>query len=423
MRLNRWIAAMTAAVALAVAPAKSHAGVFVNISIAPPAIPVYEQPICPGPDYIWTPGYWQWDAEVADYYWIPGTWVAAPQPGYLWTPGYWAFDGGYYGWRPGYWGSHIGYYGGVNYGFGYFGRGYEGGYWNRDHFYYNTAISRVNVVNVHNTYVHNVTVVNNVHTSYVGGSGLQSRPTGGELAAVRENHLQPTGVQMQHATFARQDRAQFAQVNHGAPQAAALARPANSVGSLRQGAVAGQAGGSYTPGAGQQRGFAGGNGSVQQRGAGQNGQGQPSSPGQFGNRAPVNGAGGVSGVGSGRGTYGTPSAPVQPQQRQPYQPQVPGQQPQQRQTYQPQVQPPSQPQGQVQPQQRQAYQPQGQQPRQQQYQPQGQVQPQQRQTYQPQVQPPSQPQRQPSQPQAQPRTEARPAAENRGGGEREDRHR
>lgn len=286
MRYNRWIAAAAAATVLAAIPATSHAGVFFNISIAPPAIPVYEQPVCPGPDSIWTPGFWQWDQNVGDYYWVPGTWVAAPQPGYLWTPGYWAFNNGFYGWNAGYWGLHIGYYGGVNYGFGFFGHGYEGGYWNNNHFFYNTAISHVNEVNIHNTYVHNVTVVNNVHTSFVGGNGgLQTRPTGGEQAAMRENHIQPTGVQMQHVSMASQNRAQFASVNHGAPQAAAIARPANSVSSFRQGAVAGQAGGTYNPGT-QQRGFAGGNAGQFNRGAQTPGTtSAPANRGGYGNQA------------------------------------------------------------------------------------------------------------------------------------------
>jgi hypothetical protein len=43
-----------------------------------PELPVYEQPICPGDGYIWTPGYWAWDGE---YYWVPGTWVMAPKSG------------------------------------------------------------------------------------------------------------------------------------------------------------------------------------------------------------------------------------------------------------------------------------------------------------------------------------------------------
>ena len=34
----------------------------VSITVAPPELPVYEQPFCPGPNYMWTPGYWAWDA-------------------------------------------------------------------------------------------------------------------------------------------------------------------------------------------------------------------------------------------------------------------------------------------------------------------------------------------------------------------------
>ena len=36
----------------------AFAGVFLSVNIAPPAIPVYAQPACPGDGYIWTPGYW-----------------------------------------------------------------------------------------------------------------------------------------------------------------------------------------------------------------------------------------------------------------------------------------------------------------------------------------------------------------------------
>src|SRR5580704_12691701 len=36
----------------------------VSITIAPPALPVYEQPVCPGDGYIWTPGYWYWDDDA-----------------------------------------------------------------------------------------------------------------------------------------------------------------------------------------------------------------------------------------------------------------------------------------------------------------------------------------------------------------------
>ncbi len=66
-------------------------GVAVSITIAPPELPVYEQPLCPAEGYIWTPGYWAWGDD--DYYWVPGTWVLVPEVGFFWTPGYWAWGG------------------------------------------------------------------------------------------------------------------------------------------------------------------------------------------------------------------------------------------------------------------------------------------------------------------------------------------
>src|SRR6266478_6157200 len=81
----------------------------ISIGFAPPPLPVYEQPICPGDGYIWTPGYWAYDYEDEDYYWVPGTWVIAPRIGFLWTPGYWGWgDEGYF-WHGGYWGENVGF--------------------------------------------------------------------------------------------------------------------------------------------------------------------------------------------------------------------------------------------------------------------------------------------------------------------------
>jgi hypothetical protein len=42
-------------------PMKSFAQIGVAVSFGPPELPVYEQPVCPGEGYIWTPGYWAWD--------------------------------------------------------------------------------------------------------------------------------------------------------------------------------------------------------------------------------------------------------------------------------------------------------------------------------------------------------------------------
>src|SRR5271165_1162211 len=75
----RFIRSLLLAGAMLFLSTASFAQVGVSITIAPPELPVYEQPMCPGDGYIWTPGYWAWDGE---YYWVPGTWVMAPEPGY-----------------------------------------------------------------------------------------------------------------------------------------------------------------------------------------------------------------------------------------------------------------------------------------------------------------------------------------------------
>src|SRR5262249_16572953 len=74
----------------AIAGVSEASAQIVSITIAPPVLPVYEQPPIPGPGYIWTPGYWAWGDD--GYYWVPGTWILPPAVGLLWTLGYW-------GWR------------------------------------------------------------------------------------------------------------------------------------------------------------------------------------------------------------------------------------------------------------------------------------------------------------------------------------
>lgn len=189
---------LMAFVALAI-PVVTHAQVAVGISvhIGPPPLRVYAQPVCPGPDYIWTPGYWAYGD--AGYYWVPGAWVIAPHPGLLWTPGYWGFGGGVYAWHPGYWGPHVGFYGGINYGFGYGGVGFGGGEWRGGHFFYNTAITHVNVTIVHNTYVNRTVIVrNNSHVAFNGEGGVRAVPNREEMAAERDHHFEATHEQADH---------------------------------------------------------------------------------------------------------------------------------------------------------------------------------------------------------------------------------
>src|SRR5271163_5032177 len=122
-------------------PGALHAQFGISITIAPPMLVTYAQPICPEDGYIWTPGYWANGSE--GYFWVPGTWVEPPEVGVLWTPGYWGWGGGAFLWNAGYWGPTVGFYGGVDYGFGYGGFGYGGGYWQSGAFYYNRSVNRV----------------------------------------------------------------------------------------------------------------------------------------------------------------------------------------------------------------------------------------------------------------------------------------
>src|ERR1700674_479444 len=198
-------------------------GMGISVRVGPPALPVYAQPICPGPGYFWTPGYWAWSGDDG-YYWVPGTWVIAPV-GMLWTPGYWAFSGGFYGWHAGYWGPHVGFYGGINYGFGYGGVGFFGGEWRGGSFFYNRSVTNVNVTNVTNVYNRTVIVNNTRNISYNGPGGVEARPTPQEERFSREPHNAALTAQIQHEHAARQNRQLLASENHGRPPIAATARP------------------------------------------------------------------------------------------------------------------------------------------------------------------------------------------------------
>jgi WXXGXW repeat (2 copies) len=228
----RFALVCAAAALLMAMPQNSCAQVVIGVAVAvvPPELPVYDQPLCPGDDYYWVPGYWAWDNDFDDYYWVPGTWVLAPEPGFFWTPGYWAWVNDAYYFQPGYWGPVVGFYGGIDYGFGYFGNGFVGGRWDRGRFFYNTAVTNVNVTVIHNTYVDRTVIVNRTEVprvSYNGGrGGINARPTPQQEAAARERHSGPIDAQTRNRDAARSNREFRASVNHGRPPIAATPRPA-----------------------------------------------------------------------------------------------------------------------------------------------------------------------------------------------------
>lgn len=208
-------------------PMLASSQVSLSVTIAPPPLPVYEQPAIPGDGYIWTPGYWSWDAAAGDYEWVPGTWVLPPQVGVLWTPGYWDFVNGGYGWHRGYWGDHVGYYGGLNYGYGYSGDGYYGGRWERGHFRYNQAYNNVPRGRVHDVYdqpMHDHG--SEARDSFNGGdSHFHGRPSPAEQHYQGAMHGGPTPEQVDHERRAMNMPGQRLSNNHGVPPMAATARP------------------------------------------------------------------------------------------------------------------------------------------------------------------------------------------------------
>jgi hypothetical protein len=213
-------------VALAPSPAKAQMADGLTVQAAPPDLPVYAQPPLPEDGYIWIPGYWHW-SRAAGYYWVPGTWVLPPSPDMLWTPPYWAWADGAYVFHAGYWGPQVGYYGGVNYGYGYFGVGYQGGRWEGREFVYNRSVNNFGKLHVTHVYQQKMAAPNGARVSFAGGArGLKSEPSAEEHAAERDQHGPATDEQTRHFTAAAQSPALAANRNQGRPPIAATSHAA-----------------------------------------------------------------------------------------------------------------------------------------------------------------------------------------------------
>jgi hypothetical protein len=229
MRRFRLVVWAVSALLVLAMPVASMAQI-ISITIAPPELPVYEQPAIPAPGYMWSPGYWAYGPE--GYFWVPGTWVLPPAVGFLWTPGYWGWQDGIYVWNDGYWGPHVGFYGGVYYGFGYGGVGYEGGYWNNGVFAYNRSVNNFGGARIINVY--NKTVIVNTSVTRVsfngGAGGTTAQPTLQEQAAAHEQHVAATPAQTRHQQMASTHKALLASANHGHPAIAATAKPGEFTG-------------------------------------------------------------------------------------------------------------------------------------------------------------------------------------------------
>jgi hypothetical protein len=220
-------------------PASAQVALGVSVQEAPPPLIEYDQPPLPGPGYLWNPGYWAYGD--AGYYWVPGTWAEPPAVGLLWTPPYWGFVDGAYLFNAGYWGATVGFYGGINYGFGFGGFGYEGGFWRDGAFNYNRAANNFGGVRITNVYNRNIVNVRPGGAAFNGRGGIDRRPMASELAAAHDRHIDPTPAQMQHREAASHNEALRASVNHGHPAIAATAR----AGDLSHGAGAAHEAGAH----------------------------------------------------------------------------------------------------------------------------------------------------------------------------------
>jgi WXXGXW repeat (2 copies) len=220
MKMKLSTVALAALLFVGLSLTSSFAQIGISIGIAPPLIPIYEQPYAPAAGYIWTPGYWAYDSG---YYWVPGVWVPPPRVGFLWTPGYWGYNGGNYFFNEGYWGPTVGFYGGINYGYGYGGQGYYGGRWVGNTFRYNRAVTRVNTSVIHNTYV-NKQVVKNTgsRASFNGPGGTTAKATAKEEAAAKAEHIPATSTQQSRVEAAKNNPDLHASNNKGKPKADAI---------------------------------------------------------------------------------------------------------------------------------------------------------------------------------------------------------
>jgi hypothetical protein len=54
----------------------------------------------PGPEFVWTPGYWAWHGR---WVWVGGRWARPPHRHAVWVAGHWGHRGHGYVWIGGRW--------------------------------------------------------------------------------------------------------------------------------------------------------------------------------------------------------------------------------------------------------------------------------------------------------------------------------
>jgi hypothetical protein len=99
MNVRKTLLAISLAGSLA-APLAAYARVDIDVDVAPPAAIVETAP--PREGYVYTPGYWQWDASAHRHNWVKGDYVPARR-GEHWVPHEWRNNNGKYHFNEGHW--------------------------------------------------------------------------------------------------------------------------------------------------------------------------------------------------------------------------------------------------------------------------------------------------------------------------------
>ena len=73
----------------------------VVVTQAPPAVRIETQTVSPGPNYVWSRGYWRWTGTT--YAWVPGSWIVRPRAAAVWVDGHWLRRGSRWVWIAGHW--------------------------------------------------------------------------------------------------------------------------------------------------------------------------------------------------------------------------------------------------------------------------------------------------------------------------------
>ncbi|HXB62186.1 MAG TPA: hypothetical protein VNU94_04970 [Acidobacteriaceae bacterium] len=99
--MNRKLLTLAFGTLLAVGTA-ANAQVVVRIGPPPPRpVEVVPAPPPEHADWVWQPGYHQWDGN--QYVWVPGHYEQPPHPHARWVPGHWSHRNGGYVWIDGHW--------------------------------------------------------------------------------------------------------------------------------------------------------------------------------------------------------------------------------------------------------------------------------------------------------------------------------